>query len=232
MPTNIFWNLIAWHKLTHAPRALKIQQYDERAKDIWEAVTTTKKESGHEKLCWAADRTLLDIIIDVLGCTKELFSNILNTYHRFQERRSLYAHPSFAQHAKLYIDGLATEAFTGCAYGNPPFDGQITNNDTINKLLDKAEHTCNSNTPFIGIFYLPLSPQKLAKRLEFSHVSLLMKFPNDTVSFIPDSHWYGGNFKPTGCYNQDNTNMVLLRYENENNSNSLPVMTKRDYKNA
>ena len=86
IPTIVFWRLIAWHEITHQNRIIKHHEYDTRAKDIWEAVTKTKKESGDPKLCWAADITLLDILIDECGCTTELFSNIMNTYHRFTER--------------------------------------------------------------------------------------------------------------------------------------------------
>ena len=49
-----------------------------------------------------------------------------------------------------------------------------------------------------------------------------MKFPNNTVSFIPDSHWYGSKYAPKGCYDDPNTNLVLLKYENENTNGTLP----------
>ena len=50
-----------------------IGQYDKRAADIWEAIDNAEVDSEGAKLCWAADRLLLDIIIDELGCEKELF---------------------------------------------------------------------------------------------------------------------------------------------------------------
>ena len=57
-------------------------------------------------MCWAADRLLLDIVlIDELGCERELFSNILNTYHRFKSRRMLQRNESFAKYAGIEIDG-------------------------------------------------------------------------------------------------------------------------------
>ena len=39
-----------------------------------EAIDNAEVDSEGAKLCWAADRLLLDIIIDELGCEKELFS--------------------------------------------------------------------------------------------------------------------------------------------------------------
>ncbi len=214
IPYTTFWKLIAWHEITNQDLILEKHEYDERAKDIWDVVTNTKKESGDAKLCWAADITLLDILIDECGCTSELFSNIMNTYHRFTERRSLCTHKSFTKHAKLYYDGLLDDAFKGGVYGNPPFDGTITRNNTIKRTLDKAETTSSNEEPFRAIFFLPLTPNKLKERLEHPNVKLLMKFPNNTVPFTPDTHWYGLNKGKPGCYDEENTNLVLLKYEN------------------
>jgi hypothetical protein len=210
----VFWRLIAWHEITHQNRIIKHHEYDTRAKDIWEAVTKTKKESGDPKLCWAADITLLDILIDECGCTTELFSNIMNTYHRFTERRTLSIHQPFTKHAKLYYDGLIDEAFKGGVYGNPPFDGTTTDNNTINRTLNKAEQTTLKDEPFRAIFFLPLTPEKLKIRLEHPNATLLMRFTNNTIPFTPDSHWYGSHKGKTGCYDQQNTNLVLIKYEN------------------
>eukprot|EP00959_Pyramimonas_sp_CCMP1952_P014046 297104-Pyramimonas_sp.AAC.1 len=46
-------------------------------------------------LCWATDPSLLDIFIDEIGCTTELFSNMLNTYRRFSQRRMLHVNHRF-----------------------------------------------------------------------------------------------------------------------------------------
>ena len=214
IPTEVFWKLIAWHDITHQRQVMPLRDYDARAKDMWEAVTKTKEESGDSSLCWAADTTLLDIIIDECKCSTELFSNIMNTYHRFSERRSLYAHPSFATHAEMYLDGLSDDAFRGCVYGNPPFDGRIAGLDTINKALDKAESCSASNVPFRGIFFLPLTKARLRQRLSNPNVSLLIQFPNNTVPFTPDSYWYGKQKGGTACYDEEHTNLVILKYEN------------------
>jgi hypothetical protein len=214
IPVEVFWKLIAWHDITHQSQVMPLEHYDTRAKDLWEAVTRTKEESGDSSLCWAADPTLLDIIIDECKCTTELFSNIMNTYHRFSERRSLYAHPAFATHANLCIDGLSDEAFQGCVYGNPPFDGRLQGLDTINKALDKAELRSESHVPFRGVFFLPLTDARLRQRLSHPNVSLVIKFPNGTVPFTPDSYWYGRQKGGTACYDEEHTNLVLLKYEN------------------
>jgi len=90
-PIETFWKLIAWHETTHTNIVMPVRDYDDRAKDIWEAITKSKEESGDSSLCWAADPTLLDIITDECKCSMELFSNFMNTYHRFRERRTLAA---------------------------------------------------------------------------------------------------------------------------------------------
>jgi hypothetical protein len=79
----VFWRLTAWHEITNQQRVMPIESYDKRAKDIYDVIRQTNTESGDASLCWAADKTLLDILIDEYGCTTELFSNILSTYHRF-----------------------------------------------------------------------------------------------------------------------------------------------------
>ena len=84
IPVDTFWKLIAWHDLTQNRKVLKLWEYDARAKDIWDTITDTKHESGDESLCWAADTTLLHILIDECSCTTELVSNMINTYHRFK----------------------------------------------------------------------------------------------------------------------------------------------------
>ena len=224
IPVDTFWKLIAWHDITQNKKVLKLCEYDARAKDIWDTITDTKHESGDESLCWAADTTLLDILIDECSCTTELFSNILNTYHRFRHRYTLYSHPSFTSTSKLYLDGLSDQAYIGCVYGNPPFDGNYEGKNTIIKALDKAQQVASVNDSFRAIFFLPLSPETLEQRLTHPCAKLLMKFPNGTVPFIPDSHWYGTTKGKTACYEQSSTNLVLIKYESPSDTNNLPLI--------
>ena len=158
IPVDTFWKLIAWHDLTQSKKVLKLWEYDARAKYIWDTITNTKHESGDESLCWAADTTLLDILIDECSCTTELLSNIMNTYHhRFKRRYSLYSHPSFINASKLYLDGLSDQAYMGCVYGKPPFDGRCVGKNTLVRALDKAEQVASLNDPFRAVFFRPLS---------------------------------------------------------------------------
>jgi hypothetical protein len=57
-----------------------------------------------------------------------------------------------------------------------------------------------------------------------------MKFPNDSILFIPDNHWYGGP-RRAGCYKEEHTRLVLHMYESENlghlNHDQLPEPTKK-----
>ena len=100
-----FWNLIFWHELTH-DTPLPLKDYDKRAHDIWTAARHAKHMSGHPSLCWATPRALLDILIDEIGCSRELFSNILNTYNRFKSRCMLQTNRAFSKKAGIHINGL------------------------------------------------------------------------------------------------------------------------------
>ena len=120
---------------------------------------------------------------------------------------------SFATKARITLDGLSSNAFIGNVYGNLPYDGKSTNNNTVNKTLDKAEEACTHQQPFRGTFLLPLSHNKLKDRLESKFVTLLIKFPNNTLPFIPDGYWQGQQKQNTGCYNQEHNNIAFLLYE-------------------
>ena len=222
IPIENFWTLIAWHELTQLEKPGPIKQYDKRAMDIWEAITNAEETSGGPKLCWAADRLLLDILIDELGCERELFSNILNTYHRFKQRCMLQENESFAKQAGIEIDGLRPNAYRRCVYGNPPFDGNVAGRNTIIKTLDAAQKASTETASFRAVFFLPLTDERLRARLSHPRAKLLMKFPNDTVPFIPDNYWYGGK-KARGCYKEKHTHMVLIMYESEDTGVLSPV---------
>jgi hypothetical protein len=66
---------------------------------------------------------------------------------------------------------------------------------------------------FRAFCFVPLTDAKLRERLLHPQAKLLMRFPVDSVPFIPDGYWYGKRKKSVGCYRQKNTNMVLLMYE-------------------
>ncbi len=190
IPVQTFWTLIAWHHLSHELQPLPLCAYDARAENIVDAVLLAKSSSGDSSLCWAADRLLLDILVDECGCERELFSNILNTYYKFKFRRMLSVHPAFQQYGGLEFDGLCLSAYEGVVYGNPPFDGRFAGRDTINRTLDNAELASTSKSGFRGVFFLPLSKRKLSKRLLHPRVKLLMRFPNNSIPFIPESYWF------------------------------------------
>ena len=86
-------------------------------------------------------------------------------------------------------------------------------------MAEKASVERNS---FRAIFFLPLQAKRLKQRLSHPNATLVMKFPDDSVSFIPDNYWHGGNRK-AGCYKEANTNMVLIMYESENKRDLQPI---------
>jgi hypothetical protein len=79
------------------------------------------------------------------------------------------------------------------------------------KPMQEASTTRSS---FRAVFSLPLSHKKIKERLKHLRTKLVMIFPNNIVSFIPDNHWYGGT-RRAGCYKEKHTHMVLLMYESE-----------------
>jgi hypothetical protein len=91
-------------------------------------------------------------------------------------------------------------------------------------MLNQAETaSTDSSTQFRGVFLQPLSPRRLKQRLKHTHVTMLMKIPNNCMSFIPAHYWQDGRNKSLGCYNQENTNMVILLYQS-NHTNELPKL--------
>jgi len=107
-------------------------------------------------------------------------------------------------------------------YENPLFDGNLTNCDTINTTLYKAAMAANHTNGFCAVFFLPLTDAKINERCRHPQAKVIMKFSNNSVSFIPDGHWYGGN-KHAGCYNEKNTHLILIMYESTNIGNLKPI---------
>jgi len=110
----------------------------------------------------------------------------------------------------IEIDGLHPDAYQYCVYGNPPFDGNVRGGNTIIETLDAAEKASTEKDSFRAVFFLPLTDSKLKGRLKHPRARLLVKFPDNSVPFIPDDYWYGGK-KARGCYQQKHTRMVLIK---------------------
>ena len=122
----------------------------------------------------------------------------------------------------IEIDGLHSDAYQYCVYGNPPFDGNVRGGNTIIETLDAAEKASTEKDSFRAVFFLLLTYSKLKGRLKHPRARLLVKFPDKSVPFIPDGYWYGGK-KARGCYQQKHTRMVLIMYESENNGVLQPI---------
>jgi hypothetical protein len=128
----------------------------------------------------------------------------------------LQTNEMFAEIAGVEINGLKDEAYKGSNYGNPPFDGIKNGTNTIIQTLDKAQEASVTKSLFIRVvFFLQLTDKTLKERLKHPRAKLLMKFPNDSIPFIPDNHWYGRP-RQAGCYKEKHTRLVLLTYESEN----------------
>jgi hypothetical protein len=80
----------------------------------------------------------------------------------------------------------------------------------------------NHTNGFRAVFFLPLTDAKIKERCRHPQAKVIMKFPNNSVSFIPDGHWYGGN-KLAGCYNEKNTHMILIMYESTDIGSLKPI---------
>jgi hypothetical protein len=137
----------------------------------------------------------------------------------------LQRNKSFAKNARIEIDdGLHPDAYYQyCVYGNPPFDGNVRGENTIIETLDAAEKASTEKDSFRAVFFLPLTDSKLKGRLKHPRARLLVKFPDNSVPFIPDGYWHAGGKKAKGYYRQKHTRMVLIMYESENNGVLQPI---------
>ena len=221
VPTTTFWALVAWHQVTHSQMPRKRRAYDQRARDIWEAITRAKETSGEASVCYATGRELLDILADECKSSTELFCNILNTHLGFAQRRTLEAHAAFATRAGLNVDGLDETAYVHSVYGNPPYDGT-----TIEKTLNIAEGAAE-RPGFRAIYFIPLTDKRRQARMQHHTATILMEFPNDTVPFIPDAYWYGESGRKitrgTGCYKEKHTRLYLIMYESADLEDLPPI---------
>jgi hypothetical protein len=83
---------MTWHDLTQKELPLPQEKYEQTAKDLSEAITTAQDNSGDKSL-WAADRTLLDILID--ECVKQKINQKINRKKlRFHEVPVTPLHPT------------------------------------------------------------------------------------------------------------------------------------------
>ena len=94
--------------------------------------------------------------------------------------------------------------------------------ESATTTFDAAEKASTEKDSFRAVFFLPLTDSKLKGRLTHPRARLLVKFPDNSVPFIPDAYWHGGK-KARGCYQQKHTRMVLIMYESENNGVLQPI---------
>jgi hypothetical protein len=224
--TTEFWKLVAWHELTHADMPMPSAAYDARAKDIHTVVGHTADRGGDaDKLCWAAHRTLLHIIVDELHCETELFADMMNTFSRFKRRRTLRTHRAFSKHGGLERDGLNVSAYEGSVYANPPYDGA-----TILASMALARERAR-RPGFRGVYLVPMAPDRLAHfRTSERHGTVLAEFPNGTMPFIHSDYWKGDsqrNDGRKGYYKQKDTTVVLVMFESEDLGTLTPIDMRR-----
>ena len=220
--TAEFWKLVAWHDLTHTSMPMPSAAYDARARDIHAVVGhTADRGRNADRLCWAAHRTLLHIIVDELQCETELFSDVMNTFSRFKRRRTLRTHPAFRTHGGLEQDGLDIAAYEGSVYANPPYDGV-----TILRSMSIARERAR-RPGFRGIYLIPMTPDRLERfKMEERHGKVLAEFPNGTMPFIHSDYWKGDsqrNDGRRGYYVQPDTTVVLVMFESEDLGPLAPI---------
>jgi len=185
---------VAWHELTHADMPMPSAAYDARARDIHTVVGHTADRGGDaDKLCWAAHKTLLHIIVDELHCETELFSDMMNTFSTFRRRRTLRTHCAFKTHGGLERDGIDASAYEGSVYANPPYDG-------VAILASMALARQRAKRPgFRGVYLVPMTPNRLQQfRTSERHGKVLAEFPNGTMPFIHPDYWKGDSQRNEG----------------------------------
>ena len=221
-----FWRLVAWHPITTTGEPYPKAFYDGRARDIYRAIEMSQETSGKPSLCWATHRALLHIFVDRLGCETELFCNILNTFHRFTERRMIETIQCYENSAGARRDGFKEEAFVGSVYGNPPFDGRFVEANgagAISRTLNAAEKAAEEKIGFRGVFVVPLSSHALAARERHPRAKVLLFCQDNTVPFVPDGVWYGKARYTGRCYKEAHTNLVVIMYESVDAGNLSPI---------
>ena len=63
------WHDMAWHDPTQKELPPTLEKYDQTARNLSEAIMAAQDNRGDKSLWWAADGTLLDILID--ECVKQ-----------------------------------------------------------------------------------------------------------------------------------------------------------------
>ena len=220
-----FWKLIGWHDLSRADTPQPSAVYDRRAADIYTVLRNNDRTPREDKLCWAAHRTLLRIIMEELHCTTELFSDLLNTFHVFEGRRSLDAHHSFRMASGVRRDGLDPTAYTGSVYANPPYDGML-GRGTIDRSIALAERRAAEGPGFRAVFLVPMKDDKLARFAGGQHNTVLMKFPRGTIPLIHPDYWRGTYTRDGGrkkWYDHPTAHMALLMVQSERLEGLAPV---------
>jgi len=135
--------------------------YERRAQDLNHAVLDVATSSGalhrdtnKQKLCWATRRDLLRIFVEHQDTELEMLCNIMNTFHRFSNRRTLGVPRGYGVANNFEEDGLLAVGYQGTVYANPPYDGH-EGRCTVVGSMDIAEQRALSTHGFRGVFVVP-----------------------------------------------------------------------------
>jgi len=180
-------------------------------------------DNSKQKLCWATHRDLLHIFVEHLGATSELFCNIMNTFHRFETRRTLGIPRGYAAFNDFLEDGTDEGAYVGVVYANPPFDGQ-EGGRTVARTLDLCQQRASSTVGFRAVAVVPMSPATLVARAQHPRARVLLVGMDNTVPFVPDGVWYGKARYTGRCYRERHTQVVVIMYESEDLGDLTPVV--------
>jgi hypothetical protein len=242
--TTSLWDLIAIHQLTNTDDVHENATYDTRAADIYRIVLASREQQDIRSLGYAEDRTLQAILSHCTGCNIEGFCNIINMNQIALKHHYMYyssPNPELTSDKKfttellapfnsahnLHFDGLSPDLFDGTVdrfiRGNPPYDGN-DGGTTIKDLLNSSETASKLEArAFRAVYFLPLNPNELRLRTSTGKATALMILPANTVSFIPNDYWYGRAKISVGNYDQPDTKMTILLYENQRAKADSPI---------
>ena len=178
---------------------------------------------------------LLRIIVDEAAVTTELFCSLLNACPIIPKHRTApwgrlpdgtadqNAPPNpnnpFAQRGGLMEDGLAANAYIGSVYANPPYNGTAIDESIAQAIL------ATRRGGFRATYVVPMTEAKIAafeaRVIPGGKARVLVKFPANSMPFIPAAYWRGvgaeitGTPDDPGVYPNPATHIVIAVIESD-----------------
>ena len=202
---TILWKLLKWWTPPHGSTTSGTQAHA-FANDVREALhhvqehahrqPTTACDRGtlrDKSMCWASDDTFQDIMIDIFGPRApdttpiiEMFSDILNTYHRFNSRAMAHCPAPFAQGGNILENGCDRRHWANAyVLGNPEYNGVKQGEQDM--ILQAIAHAPLARRAALII------PDVAEYRAAITRTggSIAFQWKSQSIGFTPDDYWKG-----------------------------------------